>query len=56
MAKRLNEIHEYHPEVEDEPVSIQLDHVHLVAVIPPKYAVSAVVGKSRPRKIGQALK
>jgi len=45
VAKRLNEIHEAHPEVEVEQVSIQLDHVHLVAVIPPKYAVSAVVGK-----------
>jgi len=45
VAKRLNEIHEYHPEVEVEQVSIQLDHVHLVAVIPPQYAVSAVVGK-----------
>jgi putative transposase len=45
VEKRLHEIHEYHPEVDVEQVSIQLDHVHLVAVIPPKYAVSAVVGK-----------
>jgi putative transposase len=45
VAKRLNAIHEYHPEVEVEQASIQLDYVHLVAVIPPKYAVSAVVGK-----------
>jgi putative transposase len=45
VAKRLKEIHEDHPEVEVEQVSIQLDHVHLVAVIPPRYAVSAVVGK-----------
>jgi REP-associated tyrosine transposase len=45
VAKRLHEIHEYHPEVEVQQVSIQLDHVLLVAVIPPKDAVSAVVGK-----------
>ena len=45
VAQRLNEIHEYHPEVEVQQCSIQIDHVHLVAVIPPKYAVSAVVGK-----------
>ncbi len=30
-----------------EQFSIQVDHVPLVAVIPPKYAVSAVVGQSK---------
>jgi putative transposase len=25
--------------------SIQLDHIHLVIVIPPKYSVSAIIGK-----------
>ena len=45
LATRLGEIQEVHPEVEVEQVSIQVDHVHLVAVIPPKYAVSAIVGK-----------
>ncbi len=45
LAKRLREIQEYHPDVEVEQFSIQVDHVHLVAVIPPKYAVSAIVGK-----------
>ncbi len=45
LTKKLGDIREYHPEVEVEQVSIQSDHVHLVAVIPPKDAVSAVVGK-----------
>ena len=45
LVARLGEIHEYHPDVEVEQFSIQVDHVHLVAVIPPKYAVSAIVGK-----------
>ena len=45
LAKRLGEIQEFHPEVEVEECSIQVDHVHLVAVIPPKLAVSAIVGK-----------
>jgi len=45
LMKKLGDIREYHPEVEVEQVSIQSDHVHLVAVIPPKYAVSGVVGK-----------
>jgi putative transposase len=43
LAEKLGEIHEYHPEVEQ--CSIRPDHLHLVAVIPPKYAVSAIVGK-----------
>ena len=42
---RLGEIREYHPDVEVEQFSVQADHVHLVVVIPPKYAVSAIVGK-----------
>ena len=45
LAKRLGEIQGYHPDVEVEQCSIQVDHVHLVAVIPPKYAVSTIVGK-----------
>src|SRR5512147_2010307 len=45
LTKRLGEIQEFHHEVEVKEVSIQLDHVHVVAVIPPKYAVSAIVGK-----------
>ena len=45
LATRLGEIEEVHPEVEGEQVSIQVDQVHLVAVIPPKDAVSAIVGK-----------
>lgn len=45
LAKRLGESQEYHPDSEVEPFSIQADHVHLVVVIPPQYAVSAIVGK-----------
>ena len=45
LLTKLGDIHESHPEVEIEQASIQPDHIHLVAVIPPKYAVSAIVGK-----------
>jgi putative transposase len=45
LAKRLGEIQEYQPDIEVEQFSIQVDHVHLVVVIPPQYAVSAIVGK-----------
>ncbi len=45
VEQRLRDIEVYHPEVEIQQYSIQLDHVHLIIVIPPKYAVSAIVGK-----------
>ena len=45
LAKPLGETQEFHPEVEVERCSIQVDRAHLVAVILPKYAVSAFVGK-----------
>src|SRR5512134_1932478 len=44
-AARLGEIREYHPDVEVEQFSVLVDRVHLVVVIPPKYAVAAIVGK-----------
>ena len=45
LAKQLFEIHQDHPEVEIEKFNIQIDHVQLVSVVPPKYSVSSVVGK-----------
>ena len=45
VEQRLRDVETYHPEVEIEQYSIQTDHVHLIIVIPPKYAVSAIVGK-----------
>jgi putative transposase len=45
LAKRLDEMQEFHPEIEVEQFGTQQDQVRLVAVIPPKYAVSAIVGK-----------
>jgi putative transposase len=47
LEKRLFEVQEYHPEIEIEKFNIQVDHVHLVSVIPPKYTVSSVVGKMK---------
>ncbi len=45
VERRLWDVEAYHPEVEIQNYSIQVDHVHLIMVIPPKYAVSAIVGK-----------
>lgn len=47
MEKGLFEIQEYHPEIEIEKFNIQVDQVHLVSVIPPKYSVWSVVGKMK---------
>ena len=38
---------DYHPDVEVQQWSIQVDHIHVVLVIPPKYAVSVIVGKMK---------
>ena len=45
LEKSLCDIHRFHPDIAIKPLSIQVDHLHLVIVIPPKYAVSAIVGK-----------
>ena len=44
LEKGLCDIERFHPDIEIETLSIQVDHIHLVIVIPPKYAVSAIVG------------
>jgi len=41
----MRDIERYHPEVRILQWNIQIDHVHMVAEIPPKYGVSMIVGK-----------
>jgi putative transposase len=36
--------------------NIQIDHIHMVMIIPPKYAVSAVVGKIKGMTSSQLRK
>ena len=45
IEKRLFEIQVYHPDIEIQKYAIQEDHIHLIIIIPPKYAVSFVIGK-----------
>ena len=45
VEEHLYDVQEYHPEVEVQEHSVQVDHVHLVTIIPPKYSVSSIVGK-----------
>ncbi len=45
VGRGIEEIIQYHPEIEIIKYNIQVDHVHLIIDIPPKLNVSSVVGK-----------
>jgi putative transposase len=45
LEQGLCDIVTFHPDLEIETLSIQVDHIHLVIVIPPTYAVSDIVRK-----------
>jgi len=45
LKEGLKEIETYLPEVEIKEFNIQVEHVHMIVVIPPKYSVSSIVGK-----------
>ena len=45
IERGLNEITDNHPEVKIIQYNVQIDHVHLVIDIPPKYSVSSVIRK-----------
>ncbi len=45
LEKALFTIQQFHPDVVIAKFSFQVDHVHLIIVIPPKYAVAAIIGK-----------
>jgi len=47
VQEELPQIQRYYPEVEVKQWSVQIDHIHVVLVIPPKYAVSSIVGKMK---------
>ena len=40
------------PGVEIEEQNIQVDHIHSIMIIPPKYAVSEVIGKIKGQSAG----
>jgi len=47
VQEQLPQIQQYHPDVEVQQWSVQIDHIHMVLVIPPKYAVSSILGKMK---------
>ena len=49
LSKLLPKILREMPGVEILEMSVQADHIHVVMIIPPKYAVSQVVGRIKGR-------
>ena len=47
VPEHLPQIQHYHPDVIVQPWSVPVDHIHVVLVIPPKYAVLSIVGKMK---------
>jgi putative transposase len=45
VSRGIEEIVNYHPEIEIIKYNIQIDHVHLIIEIPSKYAVATILGK-----------
>jgi putative transposase len=47
IEKHLFDVQEYDADVKIEKYSIQIDHLHLLIIIPPRYSVSGIIGKIR---------
>jgi putative transposase len=47
VQEHVPQIQHYHPDVLVQQWSVQIDHIHVVMVMPPKYAVSSIVGKMK---------
>jgi putative transposase len=55
LKKVIFDIGKYHSDVEMLEVNTDLDHVHFLVSIPPKYAVSQIIGKIKANT-GQKLR
>jgi len=53
LAKILPNVLETMPGCEILKCNIQVDHIHMIMVIPPKYAVSDVIGRMKGMTAGQ---
>ena len=59
LKKLIMEVSKSHPDIEIVEVNTDLDHMHFLASIPPKYSVCEVVGKIKAntgRKMRQKFK
>ena len=44
VAQKMPEVQEHYPDVHLDKFNIQIDHIHLIIHIPPRYATSTIVG------------
>ena len=47
VQEYLPQIQHYHPDVDVQQWNGQIDHIHVVIGMPPKYAVSSMIGKRK---------
>ena len=47
VQEHVPQIQHHHPDVPVQQWSVPVDHIHVVLVIPPTYAVSSIVGKMK---------
>ena len=43
VEKLVHQVTNYYPDIEVKEVKTDIDHIHMIVIIPPKYAVSEVV-------------
>jgi putative transposase len=43
MKKRLQQVRDHYPEIEILEINHDVDHIHILAVVPPKMSISQVV-------------
>jgi putative transposase len=53
LEKGLFDIETFHPDIEIETLSIQVDHMHLVIVIPPSMPCLPSLERSKPTRVGK---
>ena len=44
IQRKIKQISSFHPEIEILEVNTDIDHIHVLASIPPKFSVSQIVG------------
>ena len=44
IQRKIKQISSFHPEIEILEVDTDIDHIHVLASIPPKFSVSQIVG------------
>ena len=43
LEKLVHQVRNYYPDIEVQKVKTDIDHMHMIVIIPPKYGISEVV-------------